>query len=68
MKKKVWRAKHKQDSTAITAEKAIELIDKAMDMLKQDVVVVPEQVANEIVTEIVEEAKPKKRASKKKEA
>lgn len=27
-----------------------------------------EQVAEEIVTEIVEEAKPKKRASKKKEA
>lgn len=45
MKKKVWRAKHKQDSTAIL-----------------------EQVANEIVAEIVEEAKPKKRASKKKEA
>ena len=58
MKKKVWRAKHKKDSTAITAEKAIELIDKAMDMLTE-----------EIVTEIVEEAKPtKKRASKKKGA
>ena len=46
MKKKVWREKHKKDSTAIL-----------------------EQVTNEIVTEIVEEAKPtKKRASKKKEA
>ena len=46
MKKKVWRAKHKQDS-----------------------IVILEQLANEIVTEIVEEAKKtKKRASKKKEA
>ena len=46
MKKKLWRAKHKQDSTTIL-----------------------EAVADEIVTEIVEEAKKtKKRASKKKEA
>ena len=45
MKKKVWRAKHKQDSEVIL-----------------------NKLAEEIVTEIVEEAKPKKRASKKKEA
>ena len=45
MKKKVWRAKHKQDSEVIL-----------------------NKLADEIVTEIVEEAKPKKRASKKKEA
>jgi hypothetical protein len=34
----------------------------------KDSTAILEQVANEIVTEIVEEAKPKKRASKKKEA
>lgn len=46
MKKKVWRAKHKQDSEVIL-----------------------NKLADEIVTEIVEEAKKtKKRASKKKEA
>lgn len=45
MKKKVWRAKHKQDSEVIL-----------------------NKLADEIVKEIVEEAKPKKRASKKKEA
>lgn len=58
MKKKVLRERRHKDSTAITAEKAIEMIDKAMDMLAED-----------LVKEIVEEAKPtKKRASKKKEA
>jgi hypothetical protein len=45
MKKKVWRAKHKQDSEVIL-----------------------NKLADELVKEIVEEAKPKKRASKKKEA
>ena len=34
----------------------------------KDSTAILEAVANEIVTEIVEEAKPKKRASKKKEA
>lgn len=45
MKKKVWRAKHKQDSE-----------------------VVLNKLTDELITEIVKEAKPKKRASKKKEA
>ena len=46
MKKKVWRAKHKQDREVIL-----------------------NKIADEIVTEIVEEAKViKKRTSKKKEA
>ena len=58
MKKKVLRER-RANNTAITAEKAIELINEAIDRLKEDVVVVPE---------VVEVKKTKKRATKKKEA